>query len=307
MKQRVRDLINMGWGRRKIAKELGCTEYKVRAIMRSLVLDNLRKDETNTFDGRLRIAKVFSKKEKTKLAAVMNDIHIPYHDRKALAICLEYLREIKPHQIVLNGDIVDFYSVSKYMKDPMRIETLQSELDEARAFLTMVRREHPRAEIFFTMGNHEIRLEKFLIDRASALVSLRCLSLDDLLGLSDNRIKFRETDVHIGKMRVTHGVMARQIPGSSVRGHYSRTGTSILIGHVHRFNMQQYRDHHGTHTLIENGCLCGMDPSYADQFTNWQQGFSVIEYSPKTGDFEVHMHGIVNGEMIVGDRIYRAE
>lgn len=307
MKQKVRDLINLGWGRRKIAQELGCTEWKVRSIMRSLVIDNLRKEETDTFAGNLRLVKTTIRKEKTKLAAVLNDIHIPYHDQKALGICLEYLRDIRPHQIILNGDIIDFYAVSKYMKDPMRLETLQSELDEASAFLALLRQDHPKAEIFFLPGNHERRLEKFLIERASPLLSLRCLDLDDLLGISRNKVIFRETDIYVGKMRVTHGVMARAVPGSSVRGHFARTGTSTLIGHVHRFNKQQYRDHHGTHTLVENGCLCGLNPSYADQFTNWQQGFSVIEYSPKSGDFEVHMHGIVEGEMIVGDRIYRAE
>jgi predicted phosphodiesterase len=307
MKQKVRDFLNAGWSRRKIAAELGCTEYRVRAIKRSLVIDKLRKDETDTFEGRLRLSKVFSKKERTKITAVMNDIHIPYHDQRALAIALEYLRDIEPDTIILNGDIVDFYSVSRFQKDPMRIDTLQSELDETRAFLTLLRREHPRATIIYTKGNHEDRLERFLIDRASALMSLRCLSLDDLLGLSENKVKFVDTSVQVGKLEVTHGTLARNIPGSSVRGHFERTHASVLIGHVHRLNVQQFRNLYGTHTLIENGCLCGLQPEYAARMTNWQQGFSVIEHSPKTGDFEVHMRSIVDGAMSVGDRVYRTD
>lgn len=307
MKQKVRDLLNLGWGRRKIAKELGCTEYKVRAITRSLVLDKIKNVETDTFDGKLRLSKVTSRREKTRFATVVNDIHIPYHDQRALAIWLDYIKEINPTKIILNGDIVDFYAVSRYVKDPLRLDTLQSELDETSAFLTLLRQQHPKAEIHYLMGNHERRLEKFLVERATPLVSLRCLSLDDQLGLSRNNINFSEEDVHVGKLRITHGVVARHLPGSSVRAHYDRTHTSTLIGHVHRMNMQQYRDYHGTHTLIENGCLCGLQPSYAEQFTNWQQGFSVIEYSPKTGDFEVHMHSIVDGQMKVGDKVYRSE
>jgi predicted phosphodiesterase len=306
-KQKVRDLANLGWGRRKIAKELGCTEYRVRAILRSLVIDKIRKDPTDTFDGKLRLNKVSTKREKKKFAAVLSDIHIPYHDKSALAVAIKYIEDLQPDQIVLNGDIVDFYSVSKYQKDPMRIDTLQSEIDETRAFLGLLRKQHPNAEITFIRGNHEERLEKFLIDRASALTSLRCLSLDDLFGLSEFNIKFVDTGIAIGKLDITHGEVARTLPGSSVRAHFERTHRSTLIGHVHRLNINRMRDAYGTHLLIENGCLCMLQPEYARMMTNWQQGFNVIEYSPKSGDFLVHQHCIVNGELAVDDEIYRAD
>jgi UDP-2,3-diacylglucosamine pyrophosphatase LpxH len=307
LKQRVRDLVNLGWGRRKIAKELGCTEYKVRAIMRSLVIDKIRKEDTDTFEGKLRIGKVVSRKDRKKLAAVISDIHIPFHDRDALAVCLEYLKDIRPNQIILNGDIIDFYSVSRFQKDPMRIDTLQSEIDETRALLNLLRRNHPTAEMTFIRGNHEERLEKFLIDRASALTSLRCLSMDDLFGLSENKITFVDTGIKVGNIEVTHGEFARSLPGSSARGHFDRTHSSVLIGHIHRLNVTRFRNQWGTHTLAENGCLCDLQPEYARVMTNWQQGFSVIEYSTRTGDFLVHQHAITKGEMVVGDKTYRSE
>jgi metallophosphoesterase superfamily enzyme len=307
MKQKVRDLVQLGFGRRRIAKELGCTEYRVRAIMRSLVIDNLRKEETNTFAGNLRLKKVSTRKDKKKTAAVLSDIHIPYQDQRALSVCLEYLRDLRPDQIILNGDIVDFYTVSKFQKDAMRIDTLQSEIDEARALLNLLRKDHPQAEIVYLRGNHEERLEKFLIDRASALTSLRCLSLDDLLGLSDNNVRFVDTMYSIGKLDITHGEVARTLPGSSSRAHFDRTHRSTIIGHVHRLNEVRIRDAHGVHILLENGCLCGLQPEYARMMTNWQQGFTVIEYSTRTGDFLAKQHGIVDGELVVGDKVYRAE
>lgn len=307
IKQQVRDLASLGWGRRKIASELGISEYKVRSIMRSLVIDKIRKEDTDTFDGRIRLNRVYTRKDKKKIAVVLSDLHVPFHSRSALAICLEYMRDIQPDTIILNGDLIDFYDVSRFLKDPLRIDTLQSELDETRALLNLIRNDHPKAEIYFNRGNHCERLEKFLMTNATALASLRCLSLDELLGLSDNNIVYSDTSVHIGNLEVTHGEVARKLPGSSARGHYERTNSSVLIGHVHKLNVTRQRNKWGVQTLAEGGCLCQLQPEYDRMLTNWQQGFSVVEYSPRTGDFIISQHAISNGEMIVGDKIYRSE
>jgi len=304
LKQRVRDLVSAGFGRRKIAAELGITEYKVRAIIHSIVTDKLREQPTNDFSGRLRVNRTRSNKEKKKVAVVLSDIHIPYHDRDALSIALAYTKDIAPDTIVLNGDIVDFYAVSRFQKDPMRIDTLQSEIDETRALLTLLRDDHPKADIIYVMGNHEIRLEKFLIERASALTSLRCLSLDDLFGFSSNDIQFSDTSTMLGNLEVTHGEYARKNPGSSVRGHFDKSASSVLIGHVHKLNTSRYTNNWGVHTIIENGCLCGLSPEYSRK-NNWQQGFSVVYYSPKNGEFIVKQHNIVSGVMITEDKVYQ--
>jgi predicted phosphodiesterase len=304
LKQKVRDLVSLGYGRRKIAQTLGVSEYKVRAILRSIVVDKIRKEDTNDFDGRLRISRIKSGKDKKKVAVVLSDIHIPYHDRDALAIALEFTEDIKPDKIILAGDIIDFYAVSKYMKDPLRIDTLQSEIDETRAFLNVLRDKHLGASITIIPGNHEVRLEKFLIDKASALTSLRCLSIDDLFGLSQNGIVFSDASVMLGKLEVTHGEYARKTPGGSVKGHFEKSASSVLVGHVHRLNTNRYTNGWGVHTVVENGCLCMTSPEYS-RVNDWQQGFSVVRYNEKTGDFIVEQHNIVGGKLITSDRVYQ--
>lgn len=304
LKQQVRDLVSLGYGRRKIASELGISEYKVRSILRSIVLDKIRKEDDNDFDGRLRINKTKTRKDKKKVDVVLSDIHIPYHDRDALAIALEYTEDIQPDTIVLNGDIIDFYAVSKYMKDPLRIDTLQSEIDETRALLNRIRETHPSAAIHYLMGNHEERLEKFLIDKASALTSLRCLSIDDLFGLSKNKIQFSDTSIMLGNLEVTHGKYARKTPGGSVKGHFEKSASSVLIGHVHRLNTNRYTNGWGVHTTIENGCLCLVSPEYS-RVNDWQQGFSVVRHSERTGDFIIEQHNIIKGRLITQDKIYQ--
>lgn len=306
MEELVKDLAQQGLGRRRIAKDLGISEYRVRAILRSVVVKKLRNEDPYTSQGTFRLAKSKSSHNRTDITAVMNDIHIPYHDQRAMAVCLSNLRDERPDTIVLNGDIMDFYTVSKYMKDPMRIDTLQEELDECRAFIKLLREEHPNAKIIYTKGNHEERLEKFLIEKAGSLVSLRCLAIDDLLGLSEFDVHFTDTFYMAGKLMITHGDLARSVPGSSARGHFQRTHSSVLIGHVHRLNVQHYTNIHGVHTLIENGCLCGMEPDYSRHMNNWQQGFSIVEHSQKSGNFEVHLRQIENGVLHVGKKMYTA-
>lgn len=49
---------------------------------------------------------------------VVSDIHFPYEDKSAVAAFIEEVRLRKPDVIVLNGDLLDFYKLSKFSKDP---------------------------------------------------------------------------------------------------------------------------------------------------------------------------------------------
>ena len=102
---------------------------------------------------------------KTQRVIVLNDIHIPYHDQKSLAIALAYMKDNKPDVIILNGDIIDCYSVSSYRKDPARLQTFQDEINETKAFLAYLRETFKKARIYYTMGNHEKRIEKQIMDK----------------------------------------------------------------------------------------------------------------------------------------------
>ena len=46
--------------------------------------------------------------------AILNDIHIPYHDKKVLNLVLSFLKkkEVKIDEIILNGDIVQSYPIT---------------------------------------------------------------------------------------------------------------------------------------------------------------------------------------------------
>ena len=50
----------------------------------------------------------------------LSDIHLPYHDIKALTIALDYGKQHKINTIYLNGDIMDFYKASFHEQDPKK-------------------------------------------------------------------------------------------------------------------------------------------------------------------------------------------
>ena len=65
----------------------------------------------------------------------LTDMHIPFHDRRSLEAVFKFMEDFKPHQIVLTGDILDFYKLSRFDKDPARLTTIQDEIDMAYPIL----------------------------------------------------------------------------------------------------------------------------------------------------------------------------
>ena len=111
---------------------------------------------------------------KKDTVAIMSDVHVPFHDPIAVECALQVIRDEKPATIYLNGDIVDFYMVSDFSKDPKRGISLQEEVDQTVDFLDTVRRAAPKARIVYIQGNHEDRLRRYLW-KHSEIASLRSL------------------------------------------------------------------------------------------------------------------------------------
>ena len=72
----------------------------------------------------------------SKLHAVLSDLHIPFSSSTAVKMAVDFIRNEKPGTVHLLGDIGDYFSISRYDKDPMRRLNLQEELDAIRDWLT---------------------------------------------------------------------------------------------------------------------------------------------------------------------------
>ena len=85
---------------------------------------------------------------KGKEILVLSDIHIPFHDKKALNIALQYAKDCDT--ILLNGDIIDFYGLSRFIKNPEK-SFINHEIEIAKEFLQMLRSNF-KGEILFKVG-----------------------------------------------------------------------------------------------------------------------------------------------------------
>lgn len=192
--------------------------------------------------------------------------------------------------VFLGGDILDCYAVSQYDREPNRKLTLQQDLDYAFEELSRLRKACPKGtEIMFLEGNHETRLTRYLQSKAEELSVLNALRLPELLKLDKLKIKWipNGSRIKVGKLWHLHG---NEIAGGGVniaKSKFDRLGTNIIFGHHHKMQSFIKRNYEGEVCgAWANPCLSDLQPDYA-HFTDWVLGFTVIEYSDHTGNFNV--------------------
>ena len=147
-------------------------------------------------------------KTNNRMGVVLSDVHCPFEDKSVCRMALAFIREHRPATVHLLGDIADFYSVSRFVKDPSRKEDLQADLDTTRAFLAKVRDAAPAARIVYSEGNHEFRLRRYLASEAKALAMLRDLRLERLLDFESLKIRFQPQDrpYRVGSLLAIDGI-----------------------------------------------------------------------------------------------------
>ena len=167
-----------------------------------------------------------------KRILVVSDLHIPFQDDGAVRKAMEIGKRFTPDTVVLNGDIVDFAAISKFVKSPKERD-LKKELDMTNKFLKMVRQKFPLAKLIYKSGNHEERLLVYLWTKAEAFADLPELTLPSLLHFKENRIEYspKENVLKFGDLSVVHG---HEIKGTlstyPARTGYQSAKTNVLFG-----------------------------------------------------------------------------
>lgn len=234
-------------------------------------------------------------------AGILSDIHVPYHDRRAIEIAVRHLKKLKIDTLILNGDIADAPGLSRYLKDPSVVQ-LKHELKTLRQMFAWLRSEFPKAEIVWKLGNHEARLYSYLLSNAPALFDLEVLTWGELARCNDHGIRVMEDDtriIHLGKLPVVHGhefIRSFAPPVSAARGLFLRTHTSALCGHHHTTSTHPDRDVKGRPIMTwSTGCLCKLTPRYS-RFNKWNHGFAAVEVY-RGGGYDVSNLRILDGRV----------
>lgn len=232
---------------------------------------------------------------------VLSDIHLPYHDITAVTLALQYGKEKGINTILLNGDLLDFYALSRFDKDP-RSRSFSGELEMARHFFLVLRSEFPDAHIYFKTGNHEERYEKYLLVKAPELLGIEEFKLVHLLKaaeygvnvISDKRI------IMAGKLPILHGhefLGATSQAVNPARGLFMKTAESCVIGHLHKSSEHNEMTLTGElKTTWSSGCLCDLTPEYA-RINKWNHGFCHVTVQPN-GHFSLKNLRIFDGAIL---------
>lgn len=233
----------------------------------------------------------------------MGDFHIPYQDDSAVEVALKFAEFLQPKILVLD-EMIDFYSVSKYNKDPDRKLDMQSDIDDTVELLTRIRKAVPRTEIVMVKSNHDERLRKYLYSKAEELSKLKCLQFENLLELDRFGISY-EPDYLYRKVLFKHGNVVRKDSSYTAKAEFYKEGTSGVSGHTHRLGVYYKSLRGGKYVWLEGGCLCDCeDVEYVEGTANWQQGVAVVAFKKNSSHFYPTVVPIINYTILWGKRTF---
>lgn len=233
--------------------------------------------------------------EKENRFVVISDIHFPYEDATALGAVLKFIKSQNLQTIIMNGDILDMYDVSRFDKSPERVNSLQGELDKAIDFFSKLRKAQPNAKIVFICGNHEKRLERYLW-KHSELFSLDALKIPNLLKFEKFGIEYYEKYYKLGPLKITHGSVVRKFSSYTAHAELDKNDCCGISGHTHRGGIFYKKTPSRYLAWYEGFCLCGLEPEYTEGIPDWQQGFI---YGVVKGDsFAINPIPIVDGKLM---------
>jgi predicted phosphodiesterase len=247
---------------------------------------------------------------KLEKTIVLGDVHGEYVDRITWDIAKQIVRDVKPERIILNGDFIDFYGVSRFDKDPNRALSLQDEIDYGNQLLSELRSVAKKAQIIWVEGNHEARLQKYLWSKAAELSSLRSLTIEELFRLEERGIEYvrskgRSAYTTVGKIMIGHFDVALANSCASEKKLVLKYAETVIQGHTHKLGKfyKTFGDEEKTVVGVGSGCLCGLDPEYCSD-PDWQQGLVLITKVVDENRYFIQDIPIIGHKTLFNNKIY---
>lgn len=234
-----------------------------------------------------------------KKVLVLSDIHIPFHSIESLTACFDYALKESFDAILLNGDTLDFFALSRFIKDPKQ-RSFSYELSVFADFMEKLQGIFKDSKIYFKIGNHEERYNHYLWMKAGELEGVDEFKIENIIKkraevevIGDKRI------IKLGDLNVLHGhEFGGSIfsPVNIARGLFLRAKVSAMQGHNHQSSEHTESNMNGVITTTwSTGCLCELNPAYLP-INKWNHGFAIVEVD---GDnFHVRNKRIYKGKVL---------
>lgn len=222
--------------------------------------------------------------------AILSDLHIPYHSEIAVNAAVTYCKKRRPNVLLINGDLADFYSISRHQKDQSK-RNFKAEVEAVQGGLAYLRGQFPKARIVLKAGNHEERWQHWLWNCAPEISDFDRMSLEQWIDAPKYGVEIVQDQrpVMVGNLPVMHGhEIGKGIsaPVNTARGLFLRTTSTMLQGHSHRTSQHVEPDWRHIDTATwSTGCLCDMSPEYA-RINKWNHGFCFVTVN-EAGGFNV--------------------
>jgi len=247
--------------------------------------------------------------------AVISDVHAPYQDETAISLAIKVLTFASPCIIIIAGDFMDFFAISRFSKDPRRRLMLADELKVARELLHRLHNSIDTQLWIYLEGNHEERLRLYLWNKAAELSTLDVVSIQSLLQFEKWKdlvfVTYQDEPkpmlsdvvpcVRVGNLLVIHGDRLR-LTGNAINvalNVFRRLLRNVLVGHFHRADFYVQTDYDGKmRGCWLNPCLSLPRPHW-DAGRIWSQGLSIVEVNVD-GFFKVDVVPFIraNGKVI---------
>jgi predicted phosphodiesterase len=253
---------------------------RIKLQDKSLMTPNRSSNPYSLPESDAKEFKFYKLPSKCKNILLLSDVHIPYHDINAVTLALDYGKEKKVDTILLNGDIIDFYQLSRFEKDPNK-RSFKGELEAVRDFLDILRKNFPKATIIYKCGNHDVRLQRYLMVKAPELLGIEDFELRSLLKFKEKKVIW-VGDKKIMKLKDLHIIHGHEFqqgvisPVNIARGLFLKANAIAIQGHNHQSSENTVNTLDGKMiTTWSVGCLCDLHPDY-QVLNRWNLGFAHI-------------------------------
>lgn len=188
---------------------------------------------------------------------------------------VKLIKDIKPKIIVLNGDVFDGATISRFPAgDWQTLPTVKQELESCQERVNEIEAVAGNAKLMWTWGNHDLRFNSKLATQVGdGFKGLQGFNLKDYFP----RWKFQTSIMVNGNLMIKHrwhnGIHA-------VYNNILKSGVSFCSGHLHSLKVTPFSDYSGARYGIDTGTLA---PIYDDGFSymedsprNWRSGGAVL-------------------------------
>lgn len=214
---------------------------------------------------------------KNQVVFIASDCHYwPGEATPAHKAFVKLLKQIKPHAVILNGDVFDGARVSRH--EPLyrnETPTVVQELEVCQERLGEIEKAAHNAKLFWLYGNHDTRLWRYMRINSPEMQGAFGADLFDYF-----------PGWHCGYvMHINNNTVVKHRWHNGIHATYNNTlksGRSIVTGHLHRLQITAWGDYNGRRWGIDTGTLA--DPT-GEQFAYlegnavpWAAGFAVLTF-----------------------------